>query len=79
MLGNQQAVGRKKANVGDQIQFFRRGILMSGMVYVVRDNSVCVEISRYDATRSDLENNTTVVAHGKGKRGKGEKETSSHE
>lgn len=52
-----------KANLGDLIKFTRNGFLLEGVVLVVNENSVIVELDIEDAGQLHLENNKTVVNH----------------
>ncbi|WP_066297823.1 DUF2187 family protein [Bacillus sp. FJAT-29937] len=53
----------KKADIGDHVTFNRKDCKMTGIVYLVRDNSVLVEISQKDRELLNLETNKTIVAH----------------
>lgn len=56
-----------KINVveGSQIVFNRASLEIMGLVVLVRENSVMVEISAEDAKELHYENNVTIVRHGK--------------
>ncbi|MFD2044462.1 DUF2187 family protein [Ornithinibacillus salinisoli] len=54
----------EKAGIGDVILFDRRDNLCEGTVFLVRDNSVLVEISREAAKILGYEMPNTVVRHG---------------
>lgn len=56
---------RKKANKGDVILFERNNNTYEGTVFLVRTNSVLVEISNQDAKTLGYEQPNTVVGHGK--------------
>lgn len=53
----------RQASKGDSILFSRRGNEIQGKVFLVRDNSVLVDISATDAFLLGLESSNTVVAH----------------
>lgn len=53
----------RHASKGDSILFSRRGNEIEGKVFLVRDNSVLVDISSTDAFLLGLESSKTVVAH----------------
>lgn len=55
---------RKKAKIGDIIVFNRKHNMYEGKVFVVRDNSVLVEISKESASMLGYEMANTIVRHG---------------
>ncbi|MEH7125069.1 DUF2187 family protein [Bacillus sp. JJ1773] len=57
--------GKKRAIAGDAILFERRSNTYKGRVFLVRTNSVLVEISSKDAKALGYEMPNTVVRHGK--------------
>ncbi|WNS75062.1 DUF2187 family protein [Bacillus sp. DTU_2020_1000418_1_SI_GHA_SEK_038] len=56
---------KKRANAGDIILFERKSNRYEGKVFLVRANSVLVEISSKDAKALGYEMPNTVVQHGK--------------
>lgn len=52
-----------KAKIGDHILFQRKDQIIEGIVEMVRDNSVIIEISKDAAKELGYENNRTVVNH----------------
>ncbi|QED46849.1 DUF2187 family protein [Cytobacillus dafuensis] len=56
---------QKRANSGDIILFERKSNIYEGKVFLVRTNSVLVEISSKDAKTLGYEMPNTVVRHGK--------------
>ncbi|MBY0122823.1 DUF2187 family protein [Bacillus sp. S/N-304-OC-R1] len=56
---------KKRANAGDIILFERKSNIYEGKVFLVRTNSVLVEISNKDAKALGYEQPNTVVRHGK--------------
>lgn len=56
-------MAKKKAQVGDIIQFIRNGLSMNGFVTSTGENSVIVEIPAEAAEFLHYENNLTVVNH----------------
>ncbi|MUK89693.1 DUF2187 domain-containing protein [Ornithinibacillus sp. L9] len=54
----------ERAGVGDVILFDRKDNLCEGKVFLVRDNSVLVEISKEAAKILGYEMPNTVVRHG---------------
>jgi uncharacterized protein YkvS len=54
----------KKAKTGDTVLFQRKDLTLEGIVYLVRDNSVLVKISKEDANILGYETQNTVVGHG---------------
>lgn len=56
--------GRKKAVPGDTILFKRKDNTCEGKVFLVRDNSVLVDISEQTAKGLGYETLNTVVGHG---------------
>ncbi|MDE5055372.1 DUF2187 family protein [Niallia taxi] len=50
---------------GSKIVFNRAGMEIQGIVLLVRENSVMVEIRAEDAKELHYENNLTIVRHGK--------------
>ena len=55
---------RKKANTEDVVLFERRNNMFEGTVFLVRTNSVLVEISDESAKMLGYEQPNTVVRHG---------------
>lgn len=55
---------KKKAKIGDIILFNRKDNNYEGKVFIVRDNSVLVEISKESAKTLGYEMPNTVVRHG---------------
>lgn len=55
---------KKKAKIGDIILFNRKNSNFEGKVFIVRDNSVLVEISKESAKKLGYEMPNTVVRHG---------------
>ncbi|AIE60212.1 DUF2187 family protein [Bacillus methanolicus] len=53
----------RKAKIGDHILFLRKDQTFLGIVEIVRDNSVIVEISKEAAKELGYETNKTVVKH----------------
>lgn len=53
----------KTANIGDLIRFRRSGNEIVGEVCNVKDSSVIVKISEYDAEKIQIETPVTVVSH----------------
>lgn len=53
-----------KAQIGDIIQFNRKDDKYEGTVFIVRENSVLVEISKESAKTLGYEMPNTVVRHG---------------
>lgn len=58
------SIVKKQASVGDTIVFERKDMHFEGIVYLIRENSVLVDISKEAANLLDYETNRTVVAHG---------------
>lgn len=56
-------MANRHASKGESILFTRRGNQIEGKVFLVRDNSVLVDISAADAVLLGLESLNTVVAH----------------
>jgi len=56
---------RKIASTGDMILFERKNNTYEGTVFLVRINSVLVEISEKDAKSLGYQQPNTVVGHGK--------------
>jgi uncharacterized protein YkvS len=56
---------KERANTGDIILFERKSNKFEGKVFLVRTNSVLVEISSKDAKTLGYEQPNTVVRHGK--------------
>lgn len=54
-----------EASVGDVILFERNGQSYEGTVFLVRENSVLVDISKAAAEELGYEKPNTVVGHGK--------------
>jgi uncharacterized protein YkvS len=61
---NKVPVGRNIAKVGDTILFERKDMSCEGTVFLVRENSVLVEIAKETAQALDYETPKTVVRHG---------------
>ncbi|SES87635.1 hypothetical protein SAMN05216389_10313 [Oceanobacillus limi] len=61
---NNVSSGKTTANIGDVILFDRKDNLYEGTVFLVRDNSVLVEISKESAKVLGYEMPNTVVRHG---------------
>lgn len=56
-------VENKVANKGDRIRFERLGYTIIGEVVRVKEESVLVSISEYDAERLKIDTPITVVSH----------------
>ncbi|HWO76564.1 MAG TPA: DUF2187 family protein [Bacillus sp. (in: firmicutes)] len=56
---------RNKAKIGDLISFQRKEITIEGVVEVVRENSVIVEISMESSQSLHYDTTKTVVNHAK--------------
>lgn len=56
-------MAKSKAKIGDHISFQRKESSFTGVVEIVRDNSVIIEISREAAQALDYETTKTVVKH----------------
>ncbi|GLB61673.1 YkvS family protein [Cytobacillus sp. NCCP-133] len=54
---------KKTANIGDRISFQRKEITIEGVVGVVRDNSVIVDISTESSQRLHYDTTKTIVKH----------------
>lgn len=54
---------RNKAKIGDRISFQRKEITIEGVVGVVRDNSVIVDISAESSQSLHYDTTKTVVKH----------------
>ncbi|MBS4192270.1 DUF2187 family protein [Bacillus sp. FJAT-49705] len=63
--GKSEFSDKKKADAGDIILFERKSNIYEGRVFLVRTNSVLVEISSKDAKALGYEQPNTVVRHGK--------------
>ncbi|WP_066412751.1 DUF2187 family protein [Sutcliffiella cohnii] len=59
-----ETISRKKARLGDIIEFTRRKRNYRGKVIMVRENSVMIQfLSILDHIELDYENNRTIVSH----------------
>lgn len=56
-------VARTNAKIGDHILFQRKDQIIEGIVEIVRENSVIIEISQDAAQELGYETNKTVVKH----------------
>ncbi|AIE58933.1 DUF2187 family protein [Bacillus methanolicus] len=56
-------MARTKAKIGDHILFQRKDQIIEGIVEIVRENSVIIEISQDAAQELGYETNKTVVKH----------------
>lgn len=56
-------MARTKVKIGDNVMFERKDKTIIGIVEIVRDNSVIVEIPKEAAIHLDYETNKTVVKH----------------
>ncbi|MBB6444056.1 DUF2187 family protein [Bacillus benzoevorans] len=56
---------KKEAKIGDVILFERNEHVYEGTVFLVRENSVLIDISRDAAEELGYEQPNTVVGHGK--------------
>lgn len=54
---------KRNVKIGDYIMFERKDKIIIGIVEIVRDNSVIVEIPKEAAMHLDYETNKTVVKH----------------
>lgn len=52
-----------KAGLGQKIRFKRNNMVITGIVSLVKDNSVIVDISNEDAKKLEYSTNKTVVNH----------------
>lgn len=60
----EQAINSMRiAEVGDKITFTRNGFSLEGIVVIVKDESVIVELHKSDAMILSLDTSLTVVAH----------------
>ncbi|RDU37923.1 hypothetical protein DRW41_08930 [Neobacillus piezotolerans] len=56
-------MAKKRAKIGDQISFTRKDCTCEGIVEIVRDSSVIVEVSKEFAERLGYDTPKTVVRH----------------
>jgi len=54
---------KTRAKLGDRISFYRKELSFTGVVEIVRDNSVIIEMSREAAQALGYETTKTVVKH----------------
>lgn len=54
-----------KAKIGQKIRFKRNDIEITGIVSLVKENSVIVDISDEEAKKLDYSTNKTLVRHSK--------------
>lgn len=54
---------KQRGNIGDQIRFVRRDLIIEGIIQMVKENVAIVEIGRSESLDLNLENELTVVAH----------------
>jgi uncharacterized protein YkvS len=52
-----------RAQVGDNILFSRKGMLVEGSVFIVNENSVVANISYEDSQALNYSTTTTVIGH----------------